>query len=189
MRDSENLFTSSNRTSNKRKSGRRCQVQSDCASPPPLPRSVLPFSSSDTFEGSAHGNNPEKRARKASRKKSDMFPETADYLVAAVLPLAGPGPVSPLHHHPVAERRSSVMSGGTSAQNKCSSLFLSLSSPLRLPDTSTHRCSSPNRRTGDGIEMTGRGWGGWERDGGGGVREQEDRGGLLSFLKDLMPPG
>lgn len=40
------------------------------------PGGSLPFSSSDTVEGSAHGNNPENRARKASRKNSDMFSES-----------------------------------------------------------------------------------------------------------------
>lgn len=43
---------------------------------PDGPGSSLPFSSSDTVEGSAHGNNPENRARKASRKNSDMVSES-----------------------------------------------------------------------------------------------------------------
>lgn len=40
------------------------------------PGGSLPFSSSDTVDGSAQGNNPENRARKASRKNSDMFSES-----------------------------------------------------------------------------------------------------------------
>lgn len=40
------------------------------------PGSSLPFPSSDTVEGSAHGNNPENTARKAIRKNSDMFTES-----------------------------------------------------------------------------------------------------------------
>jgi len=43
---------------------------------PDGPDSSLPLSSPDTAEGSAHGNNPENRARRASRKNSDMFSES-----------------------------------------------------------------------------------------------------------------
>lgn len=43
---------------------------------PDGPGSFLPLSSSDTVEGSAHGNNPENRARKTSRKNSHMISES-----------------------------------------------------------------------------------------------------------------
>lgn len=39
-------------------------------------KAFLPLSLSDTVRGSAHGNNPEKRARKTSRKKSNMISES-----------------------------------------------------------------------------------------------------------------
>lgn len=42
----------------------------------PGEKEFLPFSLSDTVSGSAHGNNPEKRARKTSRKKSNMISES-----------------------------------------------------------------------------------------------------------------
>lgn len=129
----------------------------------PHVRSVLPFSSSDTLEGSAHRNNPEKRARKARRKKSDMFPESAGFPWLVLVRVRVQSP--PLHRHPVVECGSSVMSGGTSAQKKCGSR------PHRLPDTCTHRCSP--QRTGapeTAGEMRGRGRGrGWGGGGTGGV--------------------
>lgn len=43
---------------------------------PDGPGPFLPLSSSDTVEGSAHGNNPENRARKTSRKNSHMISES-----------------------------------------------------------------------------------------------------------------
>lgn len=57
---------------------------------PRRPGSSLPLSSPDTAEGSAHGNNPENRARKASRKNSDMFSESGLYRATVLLPVLLP---------------------------------------------------------------------------------------------------
>lgn len=60
-------------------------------------KEFLPFSLSDTVSGSARGNNPEKRARKTSRKKSNMISESG--LQRAAVLLLVRAPLLPLRHH------------------------------------------------------------------------------------------
>lgn len=63
----------------------------------PGKKEFLPLSLSDAVEGSAHGNNPEKRARKTIRKKSNMISESG--LERAAVLLLVPAPLLPLRHH------------------------------------------------------------------------------------------
>lgn len=63
----------------------------------PGKKEFLPLSLSDTVKGSAHGNNPEKRARKTRRKKSDMISESG--LERAAVLLLVPAPLLPLRRH------------------------------------------------------------------------------------------
>ncbi|CAB1446178.1 unnamed protein product [Pleuronectes platessa] len=89
----------------RRRAGRtahRAKFPPDCAFPNG-PGSSLPFSSSDSVEGSARGNNPEHRARKASRKNSDMISESGLRAATVLLPVLAPrswsGSGLPLHHY------------------------------------------------------------------------------------------
>lgn len=63
----------------------------------PGEKEILPLSLSDTVSGSAHGNNPEKRARKTSRKKSNMISESGLWRAAVLLLVRAP--LLPLRHH------------------------------------------------------------------------------------------
>lgn len=70
---------------------------------------------------------------------------------------SGSGSSLPLHHHPVVERRYSVMSSGTSAQNSATL--------LRLLHKRTPPLFRANRRTGDGRREERTGEAGWESRG------------------------
>lgn len=63
----------------------------------PSKKEFLPSSLSDAVEGSAHGNNPEKRARKTIKKESNMISESG--LERAAVLLLVPAPLLPLRRH------------------------------------------------------------------------------------------
>lgn len=144
---------------------------------PRRPGSFLPFSSSDTVEGSAHGNNPEKRARKASRKNSDMISESGLQratvlllvLVVVLVRVHSPPPPPPVWRAP--------LFGDVQCAEQCSV------SPLR--DTCTPPLYTASRRIINGRRDESRGWGTEERRGGSERDKEWVR--FLSFLNDLMP--
>lgn len=76
----------------------------------PDKKEFLPLFSFDTVEGSAHGNNPENRTRKTSRKNSHMISESGLWRATVLLPLLFLGRlhISPSTATPVVERRCSL---------------------------------------------------------------------------------